>query len=468
MGRHNSYFAYIKASCIFLLTHINPTSAFSWRARPRVQSVAEHMLVLEPSSTASQLLKAGVKVPTSYEVALNELQELESEPLCHRISARLLVNNCQLLDGKDEATVLTDSGRKIRDFVDSYAASLAICDLERGRFAIPAGCSKFQEATLSQLPIQNQAHLHVTSGEIDDCLSGLGTSDSAWNTWVSYRHKALRFCEAARADHNKDQNILLFQRLTKIMNRLTDGVDENFERRMHDLDLLAQIAGDKIDSLSPLLDKLQHGLEDADNMLSDRLLRVIKNSQEFVDSGLEGAATLERMLQVMLKDVIDGHAEAAAVHGQSLQVMRQGATSEMEIMVTAMTAAVAATTALHEQLEMSALQVVELESRQDNLERGMQRLLDISDTLVNKYDAHTDLLEQAHNITIEILDALGDTAASAAIVGEVLLGHRSLTAWWPYIWCPAASLIMGSYGLPPSVPRNIALVALGELRFNVI
>ncbi len=119
----------------------------------------------------------------------------------------LLVNNCQVLEGKDEATVLTDSGRKIRDFVDSYAASLAICDLERGNFAIPKECTKFQEPTLSQLPIRNAAHLHVASAEIDACLSGLGASDSAWNTWVSYRHKALRFCEAARADNDKGHTI---------------------------------------------------------------------------------------------------------------------------------------------------------------------------------------------------------------------------------------------------------------------
>jgi hypothetical protein len=28
--------------------------------------------------------------------------------------------------------------------------------------------------------------------------------------------------------------------------------------------------------------------------------------------------------------------------------------------------------------------------------------------------------------------------------------------------CPAVSLMMGSYGLPPSILRNIALIALGE------
>lgn len=138
-----------------------------------------------------------------YNIALRELQELESEPLCHRIAARLLVNNCHLLDGQDEATVHIDSGRATRDFVDSYAASLAICDLERGSFSIPPSCSKFREAALAALPVPAQPQLHVSTPEIDECLEGLARSDSAWNTWVSYRHKALRFCEAARADNEK-------------------------------------------------------------------------------------------------------------------------------------------------------------------------------------------------------------------------------------------------------------------------
>jgi hypothetical protein len=143
------------------------------------------------------------RLPNIYAVALTELQELESEPLCHRVAARLLVDNCQVLEGKDEATVLTDSGRPIRDYVDSFAASLAICDLQRGSFVIPVECARFRESELTQLALQKKHELHVTSFEIDLCLRGLRKSDSAWNTWVSYKHKALRFCEAARADHEK-------------------------------------------------------------------------------------------------------------------------------------------------------------------------------------------------------------------------------------------------------------------------
>lgn len=179
----------------------NVAAAF-WGGKKQVPASPRHDLDLSPF----EILQSGSKPSEVYNVALSELQDLESEPLCHRIAARLLVGNCQLLDGKNEATVLTDSGRKIRDFVDSYAASMAICDLERGRFTIPSVCDKFREPNLSQLSLDGQARLHVTSREIDHCLSGLATENSAWSTWVSYRHKSLRFCEAARADQEKGEH----------------------------------------------------------------------------------------------------------------------------------------------------------------------------------------------------------------------------------------------------------------------
>ena len=125
--------------------------------------------------------------------------------MCHRTAARIIANDCQILEGKDEASVLTDSGRQIRDFVDSYAASLAICDLERGSFFIPAECSKFREESLGRLPVSQQHDLHVSTEEIDACLTGLGKSHSAWITYHNYHDQALRFCEAARADNEKSK-----------------------------------------------------------------------------------------------------------------------------------------------------------------------------------------------------------------------------------------------------------------------
>ncbi|KAI1366945.1 hypothetical protein F5Y08DRAFT_300099 [Xylaria arbuscula] len=463
MGRHTSRLAYIQALLITFLIHSDITSALSWGGRTVTRPDRQQVPALEPIHSIPQLLQTNIQPSSSYELALNELKELEFEPLCHRIAARLLVNNCQVLEGKDEATVLTDSGRKIRDFVDSYAASLAICDLERGSFAIPRECAKFRETALSQLPIQNAAYLHVASGEIDACLSGLGASDSAWNTWVSYRHKALRFCEAARADNDKAQNIVLFQRLTKIMSKLSDDIDLKIEQRMNDIDLRAQAVGEQVEGLSPLLLKLQQDLAGANNELSHHLLQGIKRSQEQVNTGIASALHLDRVLQEILDAVISRYTEAADVHNQSLQLMNQQAMSEVQVMAGTMAAAVAATVELHNQIESSRLQAADLESRQESLEVGMQRLIEISDTLASEYDVHTNLLEQAQNITNEILDKLEDTAVSAAAMGDIFLGSHSLKSWWPYIWCPAVSLVVGSYGLAPSMLRNLGLLALGEV-----
>lgn len=185
---------------VVLLSGFQSCRAFSWED---VSHRASQSPLDETFIDSSASIRHNDRLPNIYAVALHELQELESEPLCHRIAARLLVNNCQLLEGKDEPTVLTDSGRRVRDFVDAYAASLAICDLQRGSFVIPFACSKFREEALAAVPDAKEARLHVTTREIDSCLSSLGKSDSAWNTWVSYRHKALRFCEAARADNEK-------------------------------------------------------------------------------------------------------------------------------------------------------------------------------------------------------------------------------------------------------------------------
>ncbi|KAI0553799.1 hypothetical protein F4679DRAFT_528132 [Xylaria curta] len=461
MGYHSSILACTQALLISLLILGNAASALLWRGRTKTVSVGEQSPILESGNSASHLIRIDARQPSLYEIALNELQELESEPLCHRTAARLLVNNCHLLEGKDEATVLTDSGRKIRDFVDSYAASLAICDLERGRFIIPPECSKFQESTLSQLPIQNVALLHVTSAEIDSCLSGLGASDSSWNTWVSYRHKALRFCEAARVDNDKAQNIILFQRLAKIMSRLADEVDVQTEQRMSNLNLHAQAVEEKIESLSPLLGNLHQNLQHADQILSHDLLQGLKKSRYEINSGVKSAEHLGKMLQAILQGALNGHAEVAAMHDQSLQLMSRQVSVETDTIVSNMAAVMEATAALQNDIEVTRIRSADLESKQDNLEQGMQRLLDMSHEL---YDTYTDNLQQAQNVT-QILDLIKDTAAAVSVA---FLGQSFMKSFWSHVCCPLLFLVTGSYGIPSSMLTNFGLFALGETTCPII
>ncbi|KAK7942435.1 t.t1.c1-like nuclear fusion protein [Apiospora aurea] len=431
------------------LLGINQTYAFSWGSMARSRShEINSRPTFDPNLSASEILQAGARPRSTYEVALQELKQLESEPLCHQTAARLLVSNCQVLEGKDEATVLTDSGRRVRDFVDAYAASLAICDLERGRFTIPVACEPFQESTLTQLALQNTIKLQATSKQIDDCLSGLGASDSAWNTWISYRHKALRFCEAARADNEKTRSIHTFQRLTKIMSRMADDVDLRVDQRLSDLDMKFHTAGGKVESLSTQIDYLRNAVNNAEGLASGHLTTTLIESANAIEGGTRSATNLQRVLEVLLQTVLTTNAEAAAAHEQSMDLVSRRTESDMATVMNAMAAAVASASSLQNQIELSRLQSAELEYRQMTLEEGMQRLVDLTSDLSSKHDDHAQLLYQAKSMTTEILDTLQETAASAFSLA-VYLVPRSITR-------------DGVLWTPPSMVRNMVLVALGE------
>ncbi|KAH8887664.1 hypothetical protein GQ53DRAFT_725995 [Thozetella sp. PMI_491] len=406
------------------------------------------------------------RLPDIYAIALRELQELEAAPLCHRVAARLLVNSCELVDGKDEATILTESGPKIRDFVDAYAASLAICDLERGSFVIPMDCAKFQEEALGQLALNNQAHMLVTSSEIDACLTALANSDAAWSTWVSYRHKAVRFCQAARADNEKAESIALYQRLTKVLAKLASSVEVELRQRMEDIEERTRQSLEDLEQLNPRIDGLKEGLLKLQEFLSHDMREAMKKSSQSMNEGRESAAAIQQLLATLVNSMAS--ASSHVVESNSRLVMAQEesmqkAGKDIGALIEAVATAVTTSASLQQQIEISRLHAAELSSRQDALEAGMGRLLNVTEKLSAKYDDHTSLLDRANNQTYEVLDMLGDTASKAALINESFHQESVRSGWWPYIVFPTAALVMGSYGLPPSASRNLGLLTLGEV-----
>ncbi|POS74960.1 hypothetical protein DHEL01_v206644 [Diaporthe helianthi] len=432
-----------------------------WGGKKQVVASPRHELNLSPI----EMLQSGSQPSEVYTVALSELQDLESEPLCHRIAARLLIGNCQLLDGKSEATVLTDSGRQIRDFVDSYAASMAICDLERGRFTIPSVCDKFREPALGQLSLDGQARLHVTSREIDHCLSGLAAETSAWSTWVSYRHKSLRFCEAARADQEKAQNILLYQRLIQVMAKMTHGVEVDIQKHMENLELRVQRTGDVIANLEPELDRLRAKLAMVDSYITENLDITLKKSSESVSNGLVDTANLQRILAVMMQTVLDGTSHVAAAQEKSIDVFVEGR-KDLDRWAALVATASASALSLTSQIESSRLGLQELFERQQVLAGGLDQLTSTTLTLSMKQDDQVRSLKEAQNMTNDILGTLDEVAASAMVLegaSQSYLGWSGLFRWTSYIVSPVVTLMLGSYGLAPSALRNLGLAALGEV-----
>jgi hypothetical protein len=93
----------------------------------------------------------------------------------------------------------------------------------------------------------------------------------------------------------------------------------------------------------------------------------------------------------------------------------------------------------------------------------MDRLVSATETLTTKFQDHSAFLSQANNVTNDLLGALHETAAVASSMQDSFLSRvANKSSWWPYIIFPTASLVLGSYGLPPSMLRNIGLLAFGE------
>ncbi|KAK0617266.1 hypothetical protein B0T14DRAFT_568789 [Immersiella caudata] len=437
---------------VLLALPIRRIAGFSWRGDNRAARAR---------SQSSEVVYQESGLQNILSVTLNELQELESEPFCHRVAARLLVNNCQLVDGKDDATILTDSGRQVRDFVDSYAASLAICDLERGSFNIPPECAKFREQSLSQIAIRSEPQLHVSPREIGLCLSGLAASDAAWSTWVSYRHKALRFCEAARGDNEKIQSIHVYQKLTKVIARLVEGVEVDLQRRMDELDNRARQTFDNLDQLSPQVDRLRDRLVQVEHYLSGDLAKTLKTSTKSTTDALQNAEDLKQLLNALVRTVLEQNAQLASAHELSVRQAAGRTNSDIFALAEVVSMASASTAELQRQIEISTERVASLAQQQDSLEQGFDKLLVTASILSNNFDEHTEKLQQATNATDGLLGTLEETTNTAARLTQSL-SSIGFGSWLPYILCPAFTVVVGSYGLEPSPLRNFVLGALGE------
>ncbi|EPQ67066.1 BgtA-21539 [Blumeria graminis f. sp. tritici] len=169
--------------------------------------------LLEPTLPRSQI----------YEKASLELKRLSGQPICNRVAAKLLINNCKSLNEIDEQNYHSNRGQLQQDQVDAFAATLTMCDMERANFNIPTSCIMFtSNSLLGAADIHKE--LRFSSHEINECLQGLGKNSKHWATWLSYRDSALLFCRAARLNIERDESISVHQNLTLILKEFTSDL----------------------------------------------------------------------------------------------------------------------------------------------------------------------------------------------------------------------------------------------------
>lgn len=79
----------------------------------------------------------------------------------------------------------------------------------------------------------------------------------------------------------------------------------------------------------------------------------------------------------------------------------------------------------------------------------------------SQYTQHQQNLEESQAKSESILGTLNRAEDSAEAIQHSFTKQWGLSSLWPYVFCPAATLVMGSYGLPPSAFRNMGLIAMG-------
>lgn len=119
------------------------------------------------------------------------------------------------------------------------------------------------------------------------------------------------------------QNILLYQRLTKVMAKLAYGVEVEMQNHMEELELRLKKAGDAVQSLDPELERLRARLANIEDYVTHDLDHSVKRSSKSVNDGIHGAVQLQRLLSVMIQTVLDGASQVAAAQEKSVDIAGQ-------------------------------------------------------------------------------------------------------------------------------------------------
>lgn len=145
------------------------------------------------------------------------------------------------------------------------------------------------------------------------------------------------------------QSILLYQRLTKVLAKLTHGVEIDIQKHMENLELRFQKAGTAVQELEPELDRLREKLVQVEEYVSYDLEHALKKSAESINTGLHDATNLQQLIAATIQTVLDGTSHVAASQEKSVQLANQN-NDDMDKWSVVMAAAAATAMSLNKQI----------------------------------------------------------------------------------------------------------------------
>ncbi|KAL3422008.1 nuclear membrane fusion protein Kar5 [Phlyctema vagabunda] len=404
-----------------------------------------------------ELLESRSRKPEIYTKAMMELKRLEEEPLCHRLAAQMLMNNCQGLENVDENDYQFNSVRFQRHHIESFAASLALCDLERGRFTIPGACTPFTSEALLKISHEGKENLDVSPEQVGKCLEALGQDHSHWNTWLSYRDKALLFCRAARIDIDKDQSILLHSQLTRIMKDFADGMEKDLNTVREAMAEHTRTTESYFQSAVVNAEILNTKIRATFHSFAKDITGTAASLKHILDS----AGDVQRALRNIFDMVVQTNLDMAEAQQHAMEVTTTRAKSRIEDIDIAVGATETSVDNLRITVEMLIPVLQSLVERQEALDLGAKHIYARVDNITVLLDDHHENLKTVSSITTEFHETLGKTLASAESLNNRLGFNSKTSDSLIVIGSGLFMLLAGNYGLAPSLARNAVLLCSG-------
>ncbi|TGO45787.1 hypothetical protein BCON_0365g00050 [Botryotinia convoluta] len=408
-------------------------------------------------NTKSELVNARSRNNELYSSAMLELKRLEEEPICHRVAAQLLMSNCEGLEDINQKEYDLYSGRVQRHYVESLAASLAICDMERSSMVVPDACEPFRLPSLLRASQEAEGKLQVSQNEVGACLKALGKDPSHWLSWTSYRDNCLLICQAARSDIDKDQSILLQKKLVEIMSQFAADLENDLHDLKQNMANHARAAESYFEGVMTQAEALKTKVEGAFETISSEASDVASALRSILGS----TGDIQRVMKNVVDTVLQSNAEMAAAQEQALVATSRTAKSKLENINALAQNAESSFERLTYAIDLLIPVITSMSDRQDTLDQRFDTLSNVVVNMTTLIQDHSESLEQASFTATGIRESLGKAAEAANSWNGIMSMGEPFVNNALRILLPPVTLFFGSHGLPPSLFRNLGLFVGG-------